>query len=122
MKIQEFRKLIREEIKAVMKESLSKKSLKEASVIEKLQVMPDVIGIKHDEAEGLLGAIKKKYQLAKIKTISSNDMAQVTLYKIGTTPYILADESDFGAIFNAADLNKVMSAVKDGSYFEYPAM
>ena len=122
MKLTEFRKLIREEIKAVMKESLSKKSLKEASVIEKLQVMPSVLGINYDEAEGLLGAVKKKYQLAKIKTISSNDMSQVTLYKIGTTPYILADESDFGAIFNAADLNKVLSAVKDGSYFEYPEM
>ena len=122
MKIQEFRKLIREEIKAVIKENLSKKSLKEASVIEKLQVMPSVLGINYDEAEGLLDVVKKKYQLAKIKTISSNDMSQVTLYKIGTTPYILADESGFGAIFNAADLNKIMSAVKDGSYFEYPKM
>ena len=109
MKISEFRKLIREEVRKV---------IKEGSVIEKLQVSPKEIGVNYDEAEGLADAIRKSHKLVKVKAVNS-DNGKVDIYKIGNTNFILADESGMGVIFKVSDMNKVLSSIKDGSYFDW---
>ena len=91
------------------------------AVIEKLQVSPMEIGVKHDEAEGLADAIRKQHKLTKVKAVNS-DNGTVDIYKVGTTDFILADESGMGVIFKVSDMNKIVSAIKDGSYFEFPDM
>jgi hypothetical protein len=90
-------------------------------VIEKLQVSPMEIGVDHDEAEGLTDAVRQKHKLTKVKSVNS-DNGKVDIYKVGTTNFILADESGMGVMFKAADMNKIVSAINDGSYFEYPDM
>lgn len=108
MNIAEFKKLIREEIRKV---------IKEANTIETLSVDPKVIKVNYDEAEGLLDAVKAKYRTKLMKVVKSADNS-VSIYSIGTTSYFLADEEGFGVIFKTADLNKVIASIKDGSYFE----
>jgi hypothetical protein len=112
MKITEFRKLIREEVRKV---------IKEANTIEMLSVDPKVIKINYNEAEGLLDAVEAKYKVKLTKQIKYGDVGEtahvVTIHSIGTIPYFLVDEEGFGAIFNTKDLTKVIKSIKDGSYF-----
>jgi len=112
MKISEFRKLIREEVRKV---------IKEANTIEMLSVDPAKIKIDTMEAEGLLDAVEAKYKVKLMKKVKSEEIGapahMVSLYTIGTTPYFLVDEEGFGAIFNTKDLTKVIKSIKDGSYF-----
>lgn len=112
MKVTEFRKLIREEIKKV---------LKEANTIEMLSVDPAKIKIDIMDAKGLLDAVKAKYKVKLMEKVKSEEIGaeahMVSLYTIGALPYFLADEKGFGAIFNTKDLTKVIKSIKDGSYF-----
>ena len=112
MKISEFRKLIREEVKKI---------IKEANTIEMLSVDPAKIKIDTIEAEGLLDAVKAKYKTKLMKKVKSEEIGApahtVSIYSIGSTSYFLADEEGFGAIFNTKDLTKVIKSIKDGSYF-----
>jgi hypothetical protein len=112
MKISEFKKLIREEVKKV---------IKEANTIEMLSVDPAKIKIDTIEAEGLLDAVKAKYKVKLMKKVKSEEIGSpariVSLYTIGSLPYFLVDEEGFGAIFNTKDLTKVIKSIKDSSYF-----
>jgi len=112
MKISEFKKLIREEVRKV---------IKEANTIEMLSVDPKKIKIDTMEAEGLLDAVKEKYKVKLMKKVKSEEIGApayiVSLYTIGALPYFLVDEEGFGAIFKTSDLTKVIKSIKDGSYF-----
>ena len=112
MKITEFRKLIREEVRKI---------IKEANTIEMLSVDPKKIKIDTMEAEGLLDAVEAKYKVKLMKKVKSEEIGaaahMVSLYTIGTTPYFLVDEEGFGVIFKTSDLTKVIKSIKDGSYF-----
>ena len=118
MKISEFKKLIREEVRKVIKESKTTRRTLKEGVIEDLQVEPKTIGVQWEEAENLMDYVKAKHKLGPKKYVAGEG-GDVEIYKIGTTPYILVDEDGFGAIFKAADSAKVISAIKDGSYFDW---
>ena len=107
MKISEFRKLIREEVRKIIKEG----------IIETLQVDPKVISVNYDDNEGLLDAVKAKYKVKLMKVVKSADNS-VSIYSIGSTSYFLADEEGFGVMFKTTDLAKVLASIKDGSYFK----
>ena len=118
MKISQFRALIKEEVRKALNESkTTRKTLKEG-VIEDLQVEPKTIGVQWEEAENLMDYVKAKHKLGPKKYVAGEG-GDVEIYKIGTTPYILVDEDGFGAIFKASDSSKVISAIKDGSYFDW---
>ena len=59
MKIQEFRKLIREEVRKVLKES----------IIADLEVSPETLGIKDKDPETNWNNIQKKYKTKVLKKI-----------------------------------------------------
>ena len=118
MKISEFRALIKEEVRKVLKESKTTRRTLKEGVIEDLQVEPKTIGVQWEEAENLMDYVKAKHKLGPRKYVAGEG-GDVEIYKIGTTPYILVDEDGFGAIFKASDSSKVISAIKDGSYFDW---
>ena len=109
MKVSEFRKLIREEIKRVLKEN----------IIADLEVSPKLLKVTDKDPESTMSAIEDKYQLKLLKKINSPmaDMP-VEISQITGTPYIVVNETGFGVIFKATDMPKVLAAIKDGSYFE----
>ena len=109
MKISEFRKLIREEVKKIIKEG----------TIESLSVDPKLLKVTDKDAESTMNAIEGKYKLKLLKKINS-EMADmpVEISQIIGTSYIVVNETGFGVIFNATDMPKVVAAIKDGSYFE----
>lgn len=110
MKASEFRKLIREEVRKVLKES----------VIGDLQVSPKLLKVTDKDPESTMNDLESKFKLKLLKKISSNltDMP-VEISQITGTPYIVVNETGFGVIFKATDLAKVVAAIKDGSYFEW---
>jgi hypothetical protein len=109
MKASEFRKLIREEIKKVLKEN----------IIADLEVSPKLLKVTDRDPESTMNAIESKYKLKLLKKINSPkaDMP-VEISEITGTPYIVVNETGFGVIFKASDMAKVIAAIKDGSYFE----
>lgn len=109
MKTSELRKLIREEVRRVLKEN----------VIADLEVSPKLLKVTDKDPESTMHAIQTKYKLKLLKKIDS-EMADmpVEISQIIGTPYIVVDETGFGVIFKATDMNKVVAAIKDGSYFE----
>lgn len=109
MKASEFRKLIREEIKKVLKEN----------IIADLEVSPKVLKVTDKDPESTLSAIESKYKLKLLKKINTemSDLP-VEVSEIVGTPYIVVDEMGFGVIFKKSDMTKVIAAIKDGSYFE----
>lgn len=109
MKVSEFRKLIREEIKKVLKEN----------IIANLGVSPKLLKVTDKDPESTMNAIEDKYQLKLLKKINSS-MADMPLEisQIVGTPYIVVNETGFGTIFKATDMLKVVAAIKDGSYFD----
>ena len=109
MKVSEFRKLIREEIKKALKEN----------IIADLEVSPKLLKVTDKDAESTMNAIEDKYQLKLLKKINSkmSDLP-VEISQIVGTPYIIVNEMGFGVIFKATDMSKVVAAIKDGSYFE----
>ena len=109
MKISEFRKLIREEVRKVIKEG----------TIESLSVDPKLLKVTDKDAESTMNAIEGKYKLKLLKKINS-EMADmpVEISQIIGTSYIVVNETGFGVIFKATDMPKVAAAIKDGSYFE----
>lgn len=109
MKTTEFRKLIREEIKKVLKEN----------IIADLEVSPKVLKVTDKDPESTMSAVESKYELKLLKKINSK-MADlpIEISQIVGTPYIVVDETGFGVIFKASDMPKVVAAIKDGSYFE----
>ena len=108
MKISEFRKLIREEVRRVIKEG----------TIESLSVDPKLLKVTDKDAESTMNAIEGKYKLKLLKKINS-EMADmpVEISQIIGTSYIVVNETGFGVIFNTTDMPKVVAAIKDGSYF-----
>ena len=100
MKASQFRALIKEEVRKALKESKTRRTLKEG-VIEDLQVEPKTIGVNWEEAENLMDYVKAKHKLGPKKYVAGEG-GDVEIYKIGTTPYILVDEDGFGAIFKAS--------------------
>ena len=110
MKVSEFRKLIREEVRKI---------IKEANTIESLSVDPKLLKVTDKDAESTMNAIEGKYKLKLLKKINS-EMADmpVEISQIIGTSYIVVNETGFGVIFNATDMPKVVAAIKDGSYFE----
>ena len=109
MKVSEFRKLIREEIKKALKEN----------IIADLEVSPKLLKVTDKDAESTMNAIEDKYQLKLLKKINSkmSDMP-VEISQIVGTPYIIVNEMGFGVIFKETDMSKVVAAIKDGSYFD----
>ena len=109
MKLTEFRKLIREEVRKVLKEN----------IIAKLQVSPKLLKVTDHDPESTMDAIENKYKLKLLKKINS-EMADmpVEISQIIGTPYIVVNETGFGVIFKETDMPKVVAAIKDGSYFE----
>ncbi len=109
MKISEFRKLIREEVRKIIKEG----------TIESLSVDPKLLKVTDKDAESTMNAIESKYKLKLLKKINSKmaDMP-VEISQIIGTPYIVVNETGFGVIFKATDMSAVLAAIKDGSYFE----
>ena len=109
MKVAAFRKLIREEVKKVLKES----------IISDLEVSPKVLKLTNKDPESTLSAIKSKYKLKLLKKINTEMLnLPVEVSEIVGTPYIVVDEMGFGVIFKKSDMTKVIAAIKDGSYFE----
>ena len=109
MKITEFRKLIREEVRKVLKEN----------VIADLEVSPKMLKVTDSDPEATMNAIEDKYKLKLLKKINSemSDLP-VEISEIVGTSYIIVDEMGFGVIFKKSDMPKVVAAIKDGSYFE----
>ena len=109
MKITEFRKLIREEVRKVLKEN----------VIADLEVSPKILKVTDSDPEATMNAIEDKYKLKLLKKINSemSDLP-VEISEIVGTSYIIVDEMGFGVIFKKSDMPKVVAAIKDGSYFE----
>jgi hypothetical protein len=109
MKITEFRKLIREEVKKALKES----------IISDKMVSPSKLKLpSNTEEEGMLDAVQSKYQTKLVKKVRGTE-GVVEIYQILNTPYIVCDESGFGVIFNASDMTAIVASIKDGSYFEW---
>jgi hypothetical protein len=109
MKLSEFKKLIREEVRKVIKEN----------VIADLQVSPKLLKVTDKDAESTMNAIEAKYSLKLLKKVNSDmtDMP-VEISQIIGTPYIVVNETGFGVIFKATDMSAVLAAIKDGSYFD----
>ena len=109
MKTSEFRKLIREEVRKVLKEN----------IIADLEVSPKMLKVTDSDPEATMSAIEDKYQLKLLKKINSemSDLP-VEISEIVGTSYIIVDEMGFGVIFKKSDMPKVVAAIKDGSYFE----
>ena len=109
MKASEFRKLIREEVRKVLKEN----------IIADLEVSPKVLKVTDKDPESTMNAIENKYELKLLKKINSemSDLP-IEISQIVGTPYIVVDEMGFGVIFKESDMPKVVAAIKDGSYFE----
>ena len=109
MKLSEFKKLIREEVRKVIKEN----------VIADLQVSPKLLKVTDKDAESTMNAIESKYSLKLLKKVNSDmtDMP-VEISQIIGTPYIVVNETGFGVIFKATDMSAVIAAIKDGSYFD----
>jgi len=109
MKASEFRNLIREEVRKVLKEN----------IIADLEVSPKLLKVTDHDPESTMDAIETKYKLKLLKKINS-DMADlpIEISQIIGTPYIVVNETGFGVIFKATDLNKVVAAIKDESYFD----
>jgi hypothetical protein len=109
MKISEFRKLIREEVRKVVNEN----------IIADLEVSPKMLKVTDKDPEATMSAIEDKYQLKLLKKINSemSDLP-VKISEIVGTSYIIVDEVGFGVIFKKSDMPKVVAAIKDGSYFE----
>ena len=105
----QFRQLIREEIKKVLKEN----------IIADLEVSPKVLKVTDEDPESTMNAIEGKYKLKLLKKINSemSDMP-VEISQIVGTPYIVVNEMGYGVIFKETDLKKVIAAIQDGSYFE----
>jgi len=113
MNSSEFRKLIREEVRKVIKESSSKKSLKEGLDI----IPPSNLYIVDKEDEGLLDAVKKRYKvILKKKMPSAVSDEPLEIYKIVKTPYFIVDEAGYGAIYNDYEYNRVIAMIKDKEY------
>jgi hypothetical protein len=109
MKATEFRKLIREEVRKVLKEN----------VIADLEVSPKVLKIADKDPETNWENIQNKYKTKLIKKINSEESDfPLEVHEIIGTPYIVVDEMGFGVIFKKSDMPKVVAAIKDGSYFE----
>ena len=109
MKLTEFKNLIREEVRKVLKEG----------TIESLSVDPKLLKVTDKDAESTMNAIEGKYQLKLLKKINSEmtDMP-VEISQIIGTSYIVVNETGFGVIFKATDMPKVIASIKDGSYFD----
>jgi hypothetical protein len=107
MKIQEFRNLIREEVRKVLKEN----------IISDLEVSPKVLKVTDHDPESTMSAIEDKYQLKLLKKIKGESPVEIS--EIVGTPYIVVDEMGFGVIFKKSDMPKVVAAIKDGSYFSF---
>lgn len=111
MKISEFRKLIREEVRKIIKENM----------IAQKSVSPKALKLPADtEDEYMLSTVQSKYKTKLIKKVP-NDMtnAPVEIYQVEGTPYIVVDEDGMGTIFKAADMAAILAAIKDGSYFDF---
>jgi hypothetical protein len=107
MKASEFRRLIREEVRKVIKEV-------------RVDIIPSArLGIKYDKNKTLLDAVKKKYKVTLKKKMFSDIVDRpLEIYKIEKTPYIIVDEGGFGSIYDEADYNKVIAMIKDDIYFD----
>jgi hypothetical protein len=127
MKKLEFRNLIREEIRRV---------LKEASDILP-PIPPTELGLPSNVDEtNVFEEVKKKYDVEEIDTVRNQEKRNppVTIYKIVGTPYIVTDgkfnnwkdRSDpnlehYGFIFKASNLRKlktIISSYNDGPYYD----
>jgi len=116
MKISEFRKLIREEVRKIIKEGN----------IDDLRADPKDLKLQdYDfDLETQLKEIEDKYKLKLIKTVKvDGDWMPIEISQIIGTSYIVvkatygsAKNKGSGMIFNAADMTKVEAAIKDGSF------
>lgn len=113
MKISTFRKLIREEVKKVLKESIIGDLAVDKAVYKKLGVS--------DENEGMLDSVQSSHQTKLLKRMRGTE-GVVEIYQIVGTPYIVTDEEGFGDIFKAVDMSKIVASIKDGSFFEFGDM
>jgi hypothetical protein len=111
MKVSEFRKLIREEVRKVLKENM----------IAQKSVSPKALKLPADtEDEYMLDTVKSKYKTKLVKKVPNNTSeTPVEIYQVEGTPYIVVDEDGMGTIFKAVDMTAVVAAIKDGSYFEF---
>lgn len=111
MKISAFRKLIREEVKKVLKESIIGDLAVDKSVYKKLGVS--------GENEGMLDSVQSSHQTKLLKRLRGTE-GVVEIYQIVGTPYIVTDEEGgFGDIFLKSDMQKIVASVKDGSFFDF---
>jgi len=111
MKVSEFRKLIREEVKKVLKESIIGDLAVDRSVYKKLGIS--------GENEGMLDSVQERHKTKLLKRVPG-DPSDVEIYEILGTPYIVTDEEGgFGDIFLKSDMQKIVASVKDGSFFDF---
>jgi len=121
MKITEFRKLIREEVRKVLKEGVMDKR------IAALKVSPKLLKVTDKDPELTMKEIRAKYQLKLLKTWKSDFAVKpVKISQIIGADYIVVEVPEggnginvTGEIFKADDLGKVLAAIKDDSYFGY---
>jgi hypothetical protein len=106
MKLTQFRKLIREEVRRVIKEN----------IIGKLEVSVDKLGLNDEDPETNWESIRDSFlDVKKIKTFDNVD-----IYEITGEPYIVTVEDDsYATVFRKKDMPKIVAAIKDGSFFSF---
>jgi hypothetical protein len=116
MKLQEFRKLIREEISKLITEGSVK------------PVDPKKLQLPLSDLE-LYNNVKKTHKTKLIKQVTYRpESTQVDIYQIVDTPYIVTNAylrgpygkppEQRGLLFKSDDLDKLVKSIKDGFYFD----
>jgi hypothetical protein len=116
MKLQEFRKLIREEISKLITEATAK------------PIEPTKLQMPNSDLD-LFSNVKKKYKTKLLKQVTNSPQSKtVYIYQVIDTPYIVTNAyidsvkqgppEQRGLIFKSTDLENLISAIKNGSYFD----